>query len=137
MLFSIAELHFSSMITHLISMMWRRLLIMMFPVHQVLMIIKFTLVVGSSNWKNGRSIITVVQTSYSPTDDNYSSLKHLSVIPVTKIVLLQQILFYTKNVLIYVCLYLFVPFVTSPILLILVYVCTLLNLMEIWKQESP
>ena len=134
-LLSIAELHFSLMIIHLISMMWRRLLIMMFPVHWVLIIIKFTHVVGSSNWKNGRSVITVVWTSYSPTDDSYLSLKHLSVIFVTKIVPLQQILFYTKNMFIYVCLYLFVPFVTSPILLILVYVCTLLNLMEVWKQQ--
>ena len=118
-LISIAELHFSSMITHLTSRVWRRLSIMMFPMHQVLMMIEFTLPVGSSNWKNGRSIIIVVQTSYSTTDDNYLSLKHLSVIFVTKIVLLQQILFYTKNVFIYICLYLFVPFVISPTLLIL------------------
>ena len=131
MLLSIAELHFSSMITHLISMMWRRLLIMMFPVHQMLMMIEFTLVVGSSNWKDGKSVITVVWTSYSPTDDSYSSLKHLSVILVTKIVCLQLILFYTKNVFLYVCLYLFVLFVISPILPVLVYVCTLLNLMGV------
>ena len=119
-LLSIAELHFSLMITHLISMMWKRLLIMMFLVYQMLMIIEFTHVVGSSNWKDGKSVITVVQTSYSSTDDSYLSLKHLSVIFVTKIVLLQQILFYTKNVFICVCLYLFVLFVISPILLILV-----------------
>ena len=133
---SIAELHFSLTITHLIvSVIRRRLLFMMFPVHQILMIIGFILVVGSSNWKSGKFIIIAVQTSYSPTDDSYLSLKHLSVIFVTKIVLLQQILFYTKNVFIYVCLYLFVPFVILPILLILVYVCTSLNLMEVWKQQ--
>ena len=74
--------------------------------------------------------------SYSPTDDSYSSLKQLSVIFVIKIVFLQQILFYTKNMFIYVCLCLFVPFVVSPILLILVYGCTLLNLMEVWKQQK-
>ena len=73
--------------------------------------------------------------SYSPTDDSYSSLKHLSVIFVIKIVFLQQILFYTKNVFIYVCLCLFVPFVISPILLILVYVCILLKLMGVQKQQ--
>ena len=32
---------------------------MMFPMHQVLMMIEFTHVVGSLNWKNGMSIITV------------------------------------------------------------------------------
>ena len=105
MLFSIVELHFGSMITHLISRMWGKLLIMMFPMHQILMMIEFTHAVGSSNWKSGKFVIIVVRTSYSPTDDSYSSLKHLSVIPVTKIVPLQQILFYTKNVFICVCLY--------------------------------
>ena len=80
-LLSIAELHFSLTITHLtVNVIWRRLLIMMFPMHQVLVMIEFTLAVGSSNWKNGRSVITVVRTSYSPTDDSYLSLKHLSVI---------------------------------------------------------
>ena len=48
---------------------------MMFPVDQVLMMIESTHVVGSLNWKNGRSIITVVQMSYSPTDDSYLSLR--------------------------------------------------------------
>ena len=40
--------------------MWckERLLIMMFPGHQVLMMIEFTHVVGSLNWKNGMSIFT-------------------------------------------------------------------------------
>ena len=135
MLLSIAELHFSLTTIHLISMMWRRLLTMMFPMHQVIMMIEFICVVGSSNWKDGKSVITVVWTSYSSTDDSYLSVKHLSVIFVTKIVLLQQILFYTKNVFICVCLYFFVPFVISPRSLILVYVCTLLNLMEVWKQQ--
>ena len=83
----------------------------MFPVHQISMIIGFILVVGSSNWKSGKFIITIVQTSYSPTDDSYLSLRYLSVISVTRIVLTQQILFYIKNMFIYVCLYLFVPFV--------------------------
>ena len=108
---------------------------MMSPVHQVLMMIESTHVVGSLNWKNGRSVITVVWTSYSPTDDSYLSLKQLYVIFVIKIVSLQQILFYTKNMFIYVCLCLFVPFVISPLLLILVYVCTLLNLMGVQKQQ--
>ena len=104
---------------------------MMFPMHQVLMMIEFTCVVGSLNWKNGRSIIIVVQMSFSPTDDSYSSLRQLSVIFVIKVVFLQLILFYTKNMFIYVCLCLFVPFVISPILLVLVYGYTLLNLMEV------
>ena len=43
-----------------------------------------------------------VQMSYGPTDNSYSSLKQLSVIFVIKIVFLQQILFCTKNVYIYV-----------------------------------
>ena len=131
----IVVVHFNSRITHLISIMWRRFLIMMFPMHQMLMMIKSTHVVGSLNWKNGRSIITVVQTSYSPTDDSYLSLRQPSVIFVIKIVFLQLILFHTKNVFIYVCLCLFVPFDISPILLILVYICTLLNLMEVQKQQ--
>ena len=135
MLISIVELHFNSMITHLISIMGRRLLIMMFPMHQISVMIKFTCVVGSSNWKNGRSVITIVRMSFSPTDDSYSSLRQLSVIFVIKIVLLQLILYYIKNVFSYVCLCLFVLFVISPILLILVYGCTLLNLMEVWKQQ--
>ena len=57
---------FQSMITHLTSIMWRRLLIMMFPVHLVLKMIKSTHVVGSSNWKNRRSVITIVQMSLQP-----------------------------------------------------------------------
>ena len=32
-------------------------------------------------------------------------------------------------------LYWFVPFVISPTLLVLVYICTLLNFMEVWKQQ--
>ena len=90
---------------------------------------------GLFKLENGRSVITVVQMSYSPTDDSYLSLRHLSVIFVIKIVFLQQILFYTKNMFIYVCLCLFVQFVISPTLLILVYVCTLLNLMGVQKQQ--
>ena len=58
--------------------------------------------------KNGRSIIIVVRMSYSPADDNYLSLRQPSVIFVIKIVFLQLILFYTKNMLIYVCPCLFV-----------------------------
>ena len=130
-LISIVELCFSSMIIHPIS----RRLIMMFPIHQVLKMIKSTCVVDSLNWKNGRSVITIVWTSFSPTDNSYSNLKQLSVIFVIKIVFLQLILFYTKNMFIYACLYLFVPFVISPILLILVYRCTLLNLMEVQKEQ--
>ena len=76
-----------------------------------------------------------VQTSYSLTDDSYLSLRHPFVISVTRIVLPRQILFYTRNVFIYVCLYLFVPFVISLILLILVYVCTSPNLIVAQKQQ--
>ena len=79
----------------------------MFPMHQVLMMIEFTHVVGSSNWRNGRSVITVAQMSYSPTDDSYSSLKQLSVIFVIKIVFLKQIfVLYQERV--HLCLPLFV-----------------------------
>ena len=131
----IVELHFNLMMILLTNGAQRRLLIIMFPMHQVLMMIDFTHVVGSLNWKNGRSIITVVQTSYSPTDDSYLSLKQLSVIFVIIIVSLQQILFYTKNMCIYVSLSLFFLFVIFLILLIFIYGCTLLNLMEVWKQQ--
>ena len=134
-LISKVELHFNLMIMLLVNVTQRRLLITMFPMHQVLMMIKFTHVVGSLNWKNGRSIITVVQTSYSPTDNSYLSLKQLSVIFDIKIVFLQQTLFCTKNMFIYACLCLLVPFVILPILLILVYGCTLLNLMEVQKEQ--
>ena len=133
---SIAELHFSLTVTHLIvGVIRRRLLFMMFPMHQVSMTIRFILVVDSSNWKSGKFITIAVQTSYSPTDDSYLSLRHLSAISVTRIVLPQQILFYTKNVFIYVCLYLFVPFVISLISPVLVYICTSLNLMVVQKQQ--
>ena len=109
---------------------------MMSLVHQVLMTAESILVVDSLNWKSGKSIITAVQTSYSLTDDNYLSLRHLSVISVTKIVLPRQILFYTRNMFIYVCLYLFVPSVTLLILPVLAYACTLLNLMVVQQQQS-
>ena len=131
----IVELHFNSTITLLISVVQRELLIMMFPMHQALVMIEFTHVVGFLNWKNGMSIITGVQMSYSPTDNSYSSLKQLSVIFVIKIVFLQQILFCIKNMYIYVFHCLLVLFVILPILLILVYGCTLLNLMEVQKQQ--
>ena len=108
---------------------------MMFPMHQVLVMSEFTHVVGFLNWKNGISIITGVQMSYGPTDNSYLSLKQLSVIFVIKIVFLQQILFCIKNVYIYVSHCLLVLFVILPILLILVYECTLLNLMEVQKQQ--
>ena len=134
---SIAEPHSSLTFTHLTVGVIQRRLFMMSPMHQALMTVRFTRVVDSLNWKSGKFIITAVQTSYSLTDDNYLSLRHPSATPVTRIVLPQQILFYTKNMSIYVCLYLFVPFVillTSPIL---AYVCTSLNLMVVRKQQSP
>ena len=133
---SIAELHFSLTTTHLTVGVKQRRLFMMSLVHQVSMTAKFIHVVDSLNWKSGKFIITATQTSFSLTDDSYSSLRHLSVISVTKIVLPQQILLYIKSVFIYVCLYLFVPFVILPILPVLVYVCTLLNLMVVRKQQS-
>ena len=64
----IVELCFNLMITHPISVAQKRLLIMMFPMHQVLMMIKFTCVVGSLSWKSGMSVITNVQMTYGPTD---------------------------------------------------------------------
>ena len=133
---SIAELHFSLTTTHLTVGMKQRRLFMMSLIHQVLMTAESILVVDSLNWKSGRFIITAVQTSYSLTDDNYLSLRHPSVISVTRIVLPQQILFYTRSVSIYVCLYLFVPSVTLLILPILAYVCTPLNLMVVQQQQS-
>ena len=132
---SIAEPHSSSTITHLIVGVVQRRLFMMSLIHQVSMTAEFICVVDSLNWKSGNFIITTVQMSYSLTDDNYLSLRHLSVIFVTRVVLPQQILFYTKNVFINVCLYLSVLFVillTSPIL---IYICTLLNLMVAQKQQ--
>ena len=128
---SIAELHFSVTTTHLTGGVKQRRLFMMSLVHQVLMTVKSIHAVDSLNWKSGKSVITAVQTSYSLTDNNYMSLRHPSVISVTKIVLPRQILFYTKNVSIYVCLYLFVPSVTLLILPILAYICTSLNLMVV------
>ena len=120
---SIVELHFSLTTTHLTVGVKQRRLFMMSLIHQVLMTAEFIHVVDSLNWKSGRFAITVVQTSYSLTDDNYLSLRHPSVTSVTRVVLPQQILFYTRNVSIYVCLYLFVLFVTSLISPVLVYVC--------------
>ena len=121
---SIAELHFNLTTTHLTGGVKQRRLFMMSLVHQLLMTAESIHAVDSLNWKSGRSVITAVQTSYSLTDDNYLSLRRLSVISVTKIVPPQQILFYTRNVSIYVCLYLFVLSVTSLTSPVLVYVCT-------------
>ena len=135
--FSIAGLPFSLTTTHLkVGMVRRRLLSTMSLVHQVSMTTEFILVVDSSNWKSGKFVIIAVQTLYSLTDNSYLSLRHLFVIFVTRIVLPQQILFYTRNVFIYVCLYLFAPFVILLILPILAYVCTSLNLMVVWRQQS-
>ena len=131
----IVELCFNSMITCLISVVQGELLIMMFLVHQALVMIESTCVVGFLNWKNGMYIITGVQMSYGPTDNSYLSLKQLSVIFVIKIVFLQWILFCIRNVYIYVSCCLLVLFVILPILLILVYGCTLLNLMEVQEQQ--
>ena len=133
---SVVELHFSLTTTHLTVGVKQRRLFMMFLVHQVLTTGKSILVVDSLNWKSGKSVIIAVQTSYSLTDDSYLSLRHLSVISVTGIVLPQQILFYTRNVSIYVCLYLFVPFVILLTLPVLAYVCTLLSLTVVQQQQS-
>ena len=134
-LLSIAELHFSLTTTHLTVGVKQRRLFMTSLVHQVLMTAEFIHVVDSLNWKSGRFVTTVVQMSYSLTDDNYLSLRRLSAISVTRIVFPRQTLFYTRNVSIYVCLYLFVLFVISLILPVLVYVCTLLNLMVVQQQH--
>ena len=133
---SIAELHSSLTITHLSVGVKQRRLFTMSLIHQVSMTAEFIHVVDSLNWKSGKFIITAVQISYSLTDDNYLSLRHCSVISVTRIALPQQILFYTRNVSIYVCLYLFVLFVTLLTSPILAYICTLLNLMVVRKQQS-
>ena len=135
-LLSIAELHFSLTTTHLTVGVKQRRLFTMSLIHQVSMTATFIHVVDSLNWKRGKSVIIAAQTSDSLTDNSYLSLRHPSVISVTRIVLPQQILFYTRNVSIYVCLYLFVPFVILLILPILVYVCTSLNLMVVQKQQS-
>ena len=63
---SIAELHFSLTTTHLTVGVKQRRLFMMSLIHQVSMTAKFIHVVDSLNWKSGKSIITAVQTSYSP-----------------------------------------------------------------------
>ena len=133
---SVVELHFSLTTTHPTAGVKQRRLFMMSLVHQVSMTAEFIRVVDSLNWKSGKFAIIAVQTSYSLTDDNYLSLRHLSVTSVTRIVLPHQILFYTRNVFIYVCLYLFFPFVTSLTSPILAYVCILLNLMVARKQQS-
>ena len=57
--------------------------------------------------KVGSSLPLAVQTSYSLTDNSYLSLRHLSVISVTRIVLPQQILFYNQER-VHLCLPLFV-----------------------------
>ena len=132
---SIVELHSSLTITHLTVGVIRRRLFMMFLVQQASMTTKFICVVDSLNWKSGKFATIVVQTLYSLTDDSYLSLRHPSVISVTRIALPQQILFYIKSVFIYVCLYSFVPFVILLTLPVLVYVCTLLNLMAAQKQQ--
>ena len=134
-IFFIAELLSSLTITHLSVGVKQRRLFTMSLIHQVSMTAEFIHVVDSLNWKSGKSVITAVQTSYSLTDDNYLSLRHLSVTSVTRIVLPQQILFYTRNMSIYVCLYLFVLFVTLLTSPVLAYVCTSLNLMVVQKQQ--
>ena len=130
-LLSIAVLHFSLTTTHLTVGVKQRRLFMMSLVHQVLMTAEFIRVVDFLNWKSGRFVITAVQMSYSLTDDNYLSLRRLSAISVIRIVFPRQTLFYTRNVSIYVCLYLFVLSVTLLILPVLAYVCILLNLMVV------
>ena len=132
---SIAELHSNLTTIHPTVGVKQRRLFMMSLVHQVLMTAESIRVVDSLNWKSGRSLITAVQMSYSLTDDNYLSLKRLSVTSVTRVVFLRQILFYTRNVSTYVCPYLFVLSVTLLILPVLVYVCTLLNLMVVQQQH--
>ena len=52
MLIFIIELCFNLTITFLISVVQRELLIMMFLMHQALVMIEFTCVVDSLNWKN-------------------------------------------------------------------------------------
>ena len=133
---SIAELHSSLTITHLTVGVRQRRLFMMSLIHQVLVTAEFIRVVDSLNWKSGKFAITAVQTSYSLTDDNYLSLRHPSATSVTRIVPPQQILFYTRNVSIYVCLYFFVLFVILLISPILAYVCTSLNLMVIQTETA-
>ena len=116
---SIAELPSSVTTTHLTVGLKQRRLFMMSLVHQVLMTAEFIRVVDSLNWKSVRFVITAVQMSYSLTDDNYLSLRRLSVISVIRIVFPRQILFYTRErvhlwsafiCLSYLSLYLYYPF---------------------------
>ena len=74
---SIVELHFSLTTIHPTVGVKQRRLFMMFLVHQVLMTAESIRVVDSLNWKNGRSLITAVQMSYSLTDNNYLSPRRL------------------------------------------------------------
>ena len=115
---SIAELHFSLTTTHLTVGVKQRRWFMMSLVHQVLMTAESILVVDSLNWKSGKFVITAVQTSYSLTDDNYLSLRHPSVISVTRIVLSSRFCFTPRTcpfMFAFICLshlslYLYYPF---------------------------
>ena len=73
----IAELLFHLTAACLTSVVERRPVIMIFLMQQVSVMIESTHVVGSLSWKDGMSVITVVQTSYDPSDNSYLSLKHL------------------------------------------------------------
>ena len=85
--FSIAGLHFSLTTTHLKVELVQRRLFMMSHVHQALMIIGFIFVVDSSIGNVGSLLSQLRRTSFSLTDDSYLSLRHPSVISVTRIVL--------------------------------------------------
>ena len=109
---------------------------MMSLMQQVLVMIEFTHVVGYLSWKDGMSVIMVVQTLYNPSDNSYLSLKQPSVASAIRTVLLWWILSYIMSE--YICAfhYLFVWSVTLLMLPDLVYKCTSLSFMEVQAQRG-
>ena len=104
---------------------------MMSLMQQVFVMIEFTHVAGHLSWKDGMSIIMVVQTLYNPLDSSCLNLKQPIVASAIKTVLLWWILSYIMSE--YICAfhYLFVQSVTLLMLPDLVYKCTSLSFMEV------
>ena len=109
---------------------------MMSLMQQVLVMIEFTHVVGYLSWKDGMSVIMVVQTLYNPSDSSCLSLKQPSVASAVRTVLLWWISSYIMSE--YICVFhlLFVQSVASLILPDLVYKFTSLSFMEVQAQLS-
>ena len=104
---------------------------MMSLVQQVFVMIEFTHVVGYLSWKDGRSVIMVVWTSYDPSDSSCLNLKQPTVASAIRTVLLWVISSYIMSE--YICAfhYLFVQSVALLMLPDLVYKCTSLSFMEV------